>query len=129
MVSRIVEQVQAIQIVLSADHKYSYLLQTWQDTEVLEAINTVLSSLDDLTDFLSGEQYVSISSVRSVLKHIHDEALLEKEDDVSLVKDMKRRICTDLDSRYTYSKVQHFLYVSSFLDPRANILLRKTNQL
>ena len=59
MVTRILEQVQAIRVVLSADHKYSHLLPTWQDTEVLEAINLVLSSLDDLTDFLSGEDYVS----------------------------------------------------------------------
>ena len=106
MVSRILEQVQAIRIVSSADCKYSYLLPTWQDTEVLEAISTVLSSLDDLTDFLSGEHYVSISFIRSVIKHIHEEALVEKDDDVSLARDMKRRIRTDLDSRYTDSKVQ-----------------------
>ena len=66
MVFCILEQVQAIHIVLSADRRYSHLLPTWQDTEVLEAINTVLSSLDDLTDFFSGEHYVSISSIKSV---------------------------------------------------------------
>ena len=121
MVSRILEQVQAICIVLSADRKYSHLLPTWQDTEVLEAISIVLSSLDDLTDFLSGELYVSISSIRSVIKHIHEEALVEKDDDVSLVRDMKRRIRTDLDSRYTDSKVQYLLDISSFLDPRFKV--------
>ena len=118
MVSRILEQVQAIRIVLSADWKFSHLLPTWQDTEVLEAINSVLSSLDDLTDFLSGEDYVSISSIRSVIKHIHEEALVEREDDVSLVRDMKRQIRTDLDSRYIDTKVNHLLDISSFLDPR-----------
>ena len=121
MVSRILVQVQAIRIVLSADHKYLHLLPTWQDTEVLEAISTVLSSLDDLTDFLSGKHYVSISSIRSVIKHIHEEALVEKDDDVSLVRDMKRRIRTDLDSRYTDSKVQYLLDISSFLDPRFKV--------
>ena len=65
MVSRILEQVQAIRIVLSADRKYSHLLPTWQDTEILEAFSSVLSTLDDLTDFLSGKDYVSISSIRS----------------------------------------------------------------
>ena len=119
MVSRILEQqVQAIRIALSADRKFSHLLPTWQDTEVLEAINSVLSSLDDLTDFLSGEDYVSISSIRSVIKHIHEEALVERDDDVSLVRDMKRRIRTDLDSRYIDTKVNHLLDISSFLDPR-----------
>ena len=118
IVFRILEQVQAIRIVLSADWKFSHLLPTWQDTEVLEAINSVLSSLDDLTDFLSGEDYVSISSIRSVIKHIHEEALVERDDDVSLVRDMKRRICTDLDSRYIDTKVNLLLDISSFLDPR-----------
>ena len=118
MVSRILEQVQAIRVVLSADRKYSHLLPTWQDIEVLEAINLVLSSLDDLTDFLSGEDYVSISSVRSVIKHIHEKALVERDDDVSLVRDMKCRIRTDLDSRYIDTEVNHLLNISSFLDPR-----------
>jgi len=36
-------------------------------------------SADDLTDFLSGEHYVSITSIKSVIQHIH---LLEKDDDV-----------------------------------------------
>ena len=90
MVSRILEQVQAIRIVSSADRKCSHLLPTWQYTEVLEAISSVLSTLDGLTDFLSGEDYVSISSIRSVMKHIHEDALVERDDDVSLVRDMKR---------------------------------------
>jgi len=36
MVPRILEQIQAIQIVLNADHKYLYLSTTWQDKEVLD---------------------------------------------------------------------------------------------
>ena len=103
---------------MRADRKYSHLLSTWQDTEVLEAISSVLSTLDDLTDFLSDEDYVSISSIRFVMKHSHEEALVERDDDVSLVRDMKRRICTDLDSRYMDAKVNHLLDISSFLDPR-----------
>ena len=66
MVSRILEQIQAIHVVLSADRKYSHLLPTWQDTEVLEAINFVLSSLDDLTDFLFGEDYVCINLIYQI---------------------------------------------------------------
>ena len=43
MVARILEQVIAIRMILNADHKCSHLLLTWQDTEVLEVINEVLS--------------------------------------------------------------------------------------
>lgn len=52
MVAHILEQITAIRLVLSADHKCSHLLPTWQDSEVLEIINNVLSSLADLTDLL-----------------------------------------------------------------------------
>ena len=58
MVARIPEQITAIRLVLSANHKSSHLLPTWQDTEVLEVINKVLSPLADLTDLLSGEKCV-----------------------------------------------------------------------
>jgi len=127
----IFEQVQAIRIVLSADRKYSHLLPTWQDTEVLEVISSVLSTLDDLTDFLSGEDYVSISSIRSVMKHIHEEALAERDDDVSLVRDIKHRIRTDLDLRYMDAKVNHLLDISLFLDLRFKLehIIEETRQL
>ena len=55
MVAHILEQIMAICMVLSADHKSSHLLLTWRDTEVLEVINNVLSSLANLTNLLSGE--------------------------------------------------------------------------
>ena len=35
-----------------------------------------------------------------------------------MVRDMKRQIRTDLDSRYIDTKVNHLLDISSFLDPR-----------
>ena len=86
--------------------------------KIQKCINLVLSSLADLTDFLSGEDCVSISSIKSVIEHIHEKVLVERDDDVSLVRDMKRQICTDLDSRYINTKVNHLLNISSFLDPR-----------
>ena len=102
-----------------------------QDTEVLEAISSVLSTLDDLTDFFFGEDYVSISSIRSVMKHIHEEALAERDDDVSLVRDIKHRIRTDLDLRYMDAKVNHLLDISLFLDLRFKLehIIEETRQL
>ena len=78
----------------------------------------MLSNLDNLTNFLSGEDYVSISSIRSVMKHIHEETLVGRDDNVLLVRDMKCRICTDLDLRYIDAKVNHLLDISLFLDLR-----------
>ena len=80
MVACILEQITAIRRVLSGDHKCCHLLPTWQDTEVLEVIDNMLSPLADLTDLLSGEKYVSISSIKAVINHIHSDALAEKDD-------------------------------------------------
>lgn len=67
MVQRVLEQLPAISHVLSSDRKARHLVPTWQHVEVLEALNKTLSPLTDFTDALSGEQYVSISSVKPVL--------------------------------------------------------------
>ena len=79
----ILEQITAIHVVLSADHKCSHLLPTWQDTKVLEAIDTVLSPLADMTNLLSRKNML----VSTVTKHIHMDALAKKDDNISLAKD------------------------------------------
>ncbi|XP_016418472.1 uncharacterized protein LOC107748254 isoform X3 [Sinocyclocheilus rhinocerous] len=58
MIARVLEQQSAISCVLSADRKARHLVPTWQDVEVLEAVNNSLSPLAEFTDALSGEQYV-----------------------------------------------------------------------
>ena len=78
--SRILEQETAIRAVLSADRMKSQLIPSWQDIEVLEAINKALTPVADLTDLLSGERYVSISAVKPVLSHMSTEALAESDD-------------------------------------------------
>ena len=98
MVSRILEQETAIRAVLSADRQKSHLIPSWQD--------------------LSGEKYVSISAVKPVLSHMSTEALAESDDDSPLTKDIKRRILTDIESRYLDPEVDELLDLASFLDPR-----------
>ena len=118
MVSRILEQEVAIRAVLSADRKCSHLIPTWQDTEVLEAVNKALSPVADLTDLLSGEKYISISAVKPVLSHMSTEALAESDDDSTLTKDIKWRILTDIESRYMDPEIDKLLDTACFLDPR-----------
>ena len=59
-----------------------------------------------------------VSSIKAVINHIHNDALSAKDDDVPLAKDIKRRICKDLDSTYLDTKIKTLLNVTSFLDPR-----------
>lgn len=121
MVSRIIEQESAIRAVLSADRKCSHLIPRWQDIEVLEAINSALTPVAELTDLLSGEKYISISAVKPVLSHMSMEALADSDDDTTLTMDIKRRVLTDIESRYLDPDVDDFLDVACFLDPRFKI--------
>ena len=72
MVKRILEQKEAIRIVLSGDRSTSHLAITWQDINLLTSISTFVAPLEDLTDTLSGEAHVTISAVKPVLQHLCD---------------------------------------------------------
>ncbi len=45
MISRVLEQEEAIRTVLSADRKTTHLVPNWQDIDVLVSINQALSPL------------------------------------------------------------------------------------
>ena len=88
MVSRILEQKEAIRLVLNSDRGTSHIVPTWQDLDVLQAIDSAISSLSSLTDILSGERYVTVSAVLPML-HILDTDLLKEDTDTDLTKDIK----------------------------------------
>ena len=67
MIGRVLEQSKALSQVLSKDKKTRHLVPTWQDTDVLESINNALGPLQEFTDALSGEAYVSVSYLKPVL--------------------------------------------------------------
>lgn len=118
MLKRIIEQQEAIRIVLASDRKASHLIPSWQDFDVMEAVVSALGPLGELTDALSAEKNVTVSVIRPLLDRITKEILMEKEGDCSLTAQMKRAIQIDLESRYTSSEVLKLLEICSFLDPR-----------
>lgn len=63
MIDRVLEQERALAKILSADKKTRPLVFTWQDIRVLEAVQKALKPLQDFTDTLSGEEYVTLSYV------------------------------------------------------------------
>ena len=83
--------------------KYSHLVPTWQDMEVLQSIDGALSPLSSLTDILSGETYITVSAVIPMLQLKEASILKEKESDTQLTKDIKMHVITDLQSRYSAS--------------------------
>ena len=52
MVRRILEQKEAIRVVLSRDCATSHLAITWQDINLLISIDSFLSPLEDRTDII-----------------------------------------------------------------------------
>nr|XP_055051828.1 uncharacterized protein LOC129437603 [Misgurnus anguillicaudatus] len=100
MIEHFLEQEGAITKVLSANKKSRHLVPTWQNIEVLEAIQKALKLLQDFTDALSGEEYVTISYVRPVLHLFNASLLAHKDDDSELCKSIKTCIVDYLNAKY-----------------------------
>ena len=118
MISCILEQDAAIQMVLSEDRKTTHLIPTWQDSMVLESVNAALSPVAEFTDFMSGEKYVSISAIKPLVRHLERILLEEKEDESDLTKNIKQQIFEYMDSKYNDTSTDDLLNLCTFLDPR-----------
>ncbi|KAL2093736.1 hypothetical protein ACEWY4_011048 [Coilia grayii] len=117
MVERILEQAQAIRHVLSDDRR-SNLSLTWQDTDVLQAVQKALKPVSDFTDILSGENYVTSSSVLPMLQLCKDDVLAVSDEDVQLTKLIKTGILDKLEAKYQSDSVRKLMRKCTFLDPR-----------
>ncbi|KAJ8333618.1 hypothetical protein SKAU_G00416260 [Synaphobranchus kaupii] len=118
MIERVLEQQRAISQVLSTDRKARHLIATWQDTDVLEAINKSLRPLTEFTDALSSEKYVSVSFVKPVLHLFSSSILKVNDDDPGLTTTIKTKILSYLDEKYKDPGTQELLDMASALDPR-----------
>ena len=121
MVGQILEQKEAIRLALSADRSASHLIPTWQDVDVLESIDKALNPLHELTDILSGEQYVTVSAIRPMVELIKTKILWIETNDTDLTKSLKRQINEDLGQCYKDEAVTRLLDITSVLDPRFKI--------
>lgn len=118
MIERVLEQEGALAKVLSNDKKTRHLVPTWQDLEVLEAVQKVLKPLQDFTDALSGEEYVTLSYVKPVLHLFNDSLLACEEGDSELCKSIKTSIVEYLNRKYSDPATTDLLEMASFVDPR-----------
>ncbi|XP_044162142.1 E3 SUMO-protein ligase ZBED1-like [Bufo gargarizans] len=120
MIQRLLEQENAISQVLKADWKTRHLVPTWQDIDVLESMNKTLSPLLEFTDALSGEEYVSVSTVKPVLHLLNNTVLPLADDDIDteLTKDMKTVILKYLNEKYSDVATDNLLDMASLVDPR-----------
>ncbi|XP_078023585.1 E3 SUMO-protein ligase ZBED1-like [Epinephelus lanceolatus] len=129
MVERVLEQLPAIRHVLVQDRKHSHLNPTWQDVSVLESINAAMKPLADFTDVLSGEKYVTVSSVKPVLELIKGDLLSPGPDDTALTASIKQNICKVLTEKYSSPAIQVLLRKATILDPRYRGSMEKADAL
>ncbi|XP_026028480.1 zinc finger BED domain-containing protein 1-like [Astatotilapia calliptera] len=128
MIERVLEQQRAISDVISADKKSRHLIPTWQDLEVLESVNQALHPLQDFTDALSGESYVSVSYVKPVLHLMKTSVLAEKEEDSNLTKSIKKKILEYLITKYENPATQELMDMACFMDPRFKVSYTSTDR-
>ena len=72
MLRRIKEQIPAINSVFLEDRKYRHLSIGWENADTIDAILHGLDGFEVLTDLLSGENQVTISSALPTLRHVDD---------------------------------------------------------
>lgn len=118
MLHRIVEQQEAIRLVLATDRKLSHLIPNWQDFDVMDSILAALAPLRDMTDLLSGESHITISAVRPLIQHLSSTILSHKDGDSTLTREIKTRVNNDLQRRYSSDEINQLISVCSVIDPR-----------
>lgn len=118
MMQRIMEQQDAIRIVLSQDRKVSHLVPTWQDFDVLESVLEAVKGFADLTDLLSGEKRITCSAIKPLIEVINSKIVAPKTSDTPLTVEVKERIKHDLNARYQHEAMSLLLDTCAFLDPR-----------
>ncbi len=117
MVARVLEQAPAIRRVLD-ERRSQHLIPTWQDIEVLESINAALKKVTDFTDALSSEKTVTASSVKPVLRLLCEDLLLPTEEDTELTRNLKRKMVSVMEDKYSAPATQQLLAKATFIDPR-----------
>lgn len=118
MVSRFLEQQQAVCAVLAEDRGQWHLMPKDAIITTLEDVNQILTPLSNFTDALASETRVTLSSLKPVLGHITKEILGDKEEDSPLTKQMKAVMRDDLLQLRYSDGVKRVLDVSCFLDAR-----------
>ncbi|XP_051997764.1 E3 SUMO-protein ligase ZBED1-like [Xyrauchen texanus] len=117
-VERVLEQIPAIRRVLDDRRRHQHLNPSWQDIAVLESVNAALKPAAEFTDLLSGESYVTVSSVKPVLKLLTEDMLKPSSEDTTLTSDIKHKMCGVLHGKYEPAALQKLLAKACCLDPR-----------
>ena len=117
MVERVMEQQEPICATL-IEQKRLDLLPKDTEFHLLEEVLKVLKPFKDITVQVSGENYVTISSILPLLDFVSQNTLKVTETDSLAIQKMKQEMTKNLESRYKDPVIQALLKLSSFVDPR-----------
>lgn len=117
MLERFLSQQQPVCATLAAERGIWHVMPKDADISVMEQLCQLLEPLSKFTDALSSETRVTLSAIKPVLDHITHDVLVEKDEDSSLTKEMKRVMSEDLNKRYT-EKAKRVMHMACFIDPR-----------
>ena len=117
MIQRVCEQQLPISGVLLQRRDLVHLEISPDEWRILEDIIKLLEPFKIATQHLSGERYPTISALGPLLKQIQKKVTVDVNDSVA-VREFKKALRDDMDSRYRNPDVQLLFHKSSFLDPR-----------
>ncbi|XP_040294327.1 E3 SUMO-protein ligase ZBED1-like [Bufo bufo] len=118
MLSRIWDQKDLINAVLTENTQTGYLELNWSDRNVLSECLSLLKEVSDLTDLLSGEEEVTSSSLLPLLDTLYSSVFNQRDTDTEMLEKMKRRAKVKLTDKYSDSQTMSVLEICTALDPR-----------
>ncbi len=74
--------------------------------------------LQEFTDALSGEAYVSVSYLKPVLHPLRMSTLAENDKGADLTKEINNRVLRYVEDKYSDPATQGLLDITSFLNPK-----------
>ena len=77
-----------------------------------------IGSLQGFTDILSGEDYVTESTVKPVLNHLTAVVLMSSEEETNLTEDTKKGVLAYMREKYSSLEVNDLLDAATFMDLR-----------
>ena len=117
MIERVLEQQLAVSAVLLQRRNLVHLEISPNEWRILEDIVQLLRPFKIATLHLSGEKYPTISALGPLLGEIKKKVAADVSDSV-VIREFKRALRDDINSRYQHPDIQMLLNKASYLDPR-----------
>ena len=117
MLSRLLEQLPAVDQLFVNNRKHRDLMLSFAQKDLLTDTVNALRPFSDLTDLLSGDTMVTISSVTPMLCHIQ-ELCKTTEDSTQIEKTIKDGVWAYITRRFDDERVNLFYAAATVLDRR-----------